>query len=94
VQEIVGAMRTLEPRALGLSIVFPPDDGALRRDLRKLRGLLPERIPILIGGRAAEPYGDLLREIKAIRVDNLEELYPVLDKLQRTRKPAMKPRAK
>jgi DNA-binding transcriptional MerR regulator/methylmalonyl-CoA mutase cobalamin-binding subunit len=83
VEEIVGALRNLQPRALGLSIVYPPDDAALRRDLEKLRELLPKECALLIGGRSSSGYDDLLRKIKAIEVRQLEELYPVLDTLQR-----------
>ena len=83
VQEIAGALRNLEPDVLGLSIVFPPDDEPLRRDLRKLRGLVPARIPLIIGGRSADAYLSVLREIRATLVEELSGLYPVLDKLQR-----------
>lgn len=92
VQEIVGAVRSLEADALGLSIVFPPDDQQLRRDLRKLRTLLPDDFPLIIGGRSAENYADLLAEIDAQLVDKLEELYPVLNQLT-GRKPKRKARA-
>ena len=87
-------MRNLEPNVLGLSIVFPPDDDQLRRDLRKLRGLLPSHIPLVIGGRSADAYADTLRAVKAILVEELEGLYPVLDKLQRDHRSAAKKRAK
>ena len=83
VEELAGSMRNLQPRAVGLSIVFPPDDEALRRDLRKLRELLPAETALIVGGRSAEAYETVLREIKAIVVENLEELYPVLEKLGR-----------
>ncbi len=83
VQEIVGALRELKPTALGLSLVFPPDDKVLRSDLRKLRALLPADIPLLIGGRSANGYADLLKEIDAIHVESLEQLFPVLDRLQK-----------
>jgi DNA-binding transcriptional MerR regulator/methylmalonyl-CoA mutase cobalamin-binding subunit len=94
VQEIVGALRNLEPHVLGLSIVFPPDDDQLRRDLRKLRGLLPSHIPLIIGGRSAENYTDVLREVKAVLVEKLDDLYPVLDKLHRNRPRAAQKRTK
>ncbi|MDQ3119642.1 MAG: MerR family transcriptional regulator [Verrucomicrobiota bacterium] len=91
VEEFVGALRNLQPRAVGLSIVFPPDDEALRRDLRKLGELLPRECALLIGGQSSGAYEDVLREIKAIEVKSLEELYPVLDALQRSkRRPASK----
>jgi methanogenic corrinoid protein MtbC1 len=94
VQEMVGALRNLAPTAMGLSIVFPPNDEQLRRDLRKLRGLLPAHIPLIIGGRSAENYSDVLREVKAVLVEKLEDLYPVLDKLRRDRATAAKKREK
>jgi DNA-binding transcriptional MerR regulator/methylmalonyl-CoA mutase cobalamin-binding subunit len=94
VEEMVGALRNLQPRALGLSIVYPPDDDALRRDLRKLRDLLPKECALLIGGRSSSGYTDLLRKIKAIEVRQLEDLYPVLDKLQRPQSTSAKPKRK
>lgn len=94
VEEIAGVLRNLRPRAMGLSIVFPSDDAALRRDLKKLPGLLPDGCALLVGGRSAGSYADLLRTIKAIQIDTLVELYPVLDQLQRSQKPTAKTRAK
>ena len=95
VEEMVGALRNLQPRALGLSIVYPPDDAALRRDLEKLRELLPKECALLIGGRSSSGYTDLLRKIKAIEVRQLEDLFPVLDKLQRPQSAtAAKPKRK
>lgn len=83
IEEFVGAVRYLQPRAAGLSIVFPPDDEALRGDLRKLAELLPNECKFLVGGRSAESYADTLREIKATLIPRLEDLYPVLEQLQR-----------
>ncbi|MDQ6765997.1 MAG: MerR family transcriptional regulator [Verrucomicrobiota bacterium] len=94
VEELAGALRNLQPRALGLSIVFPPDDAALARDLRKLKTLLPRDCAFIVGGRSAADYGGLLRELKAIRVGNLEELYPILDALHREKPKRLTPRAK
>lgn len=94
IEEFVGAVRNLKPRAVGLSIVFPPDDTALRRDLKKLRELLPRECAFLVGGRSAVSYTEILREIKAIHVRKLEELFPVLDTLQRGGKRLTKARAK
>ncbi|MDQ6809650.1 MAG: MerR family transcriptional regulator [Verrucomicrobiota bacterium] len=83
-EEFAGAMQNLQPRAVGLSIVFPPDDLVLKRDLVKLRKLLPRDCALIVGGRSAASYTAVLRQIKAIVVDTLEDLYPVLDKLSRT----------
>ncbi len=94
IEELVGALRDLKPRAVGLSIIFPPDDAALRRDLKKLRALLPKNYPVIVGGRSAESYVDILHEIKAIQVQQLEQLFPVLDTLQRNGTRQTKLRAK
>lgn len=82
-EEFAGAMRDLQPRAVGLSIVFPPDDSALKNDLRKFRKLLPPKSAIIVGGRSIDSYRPVLREIKAIVANSLSDLYPALDKLRR-----------
>lgn len=94
IEEFVGALRNLKPRAVGLSLIFPPDDEALRMDLRKLGKLLPDECALLIGGRASSGYEDVLREIKAIRVVKLEDLFPVLETLQRRKRRRAASRAK
>jgi len=94
IEEFAGAVRNLKPRAVGLSIVFPPDDKALRRDLKKLDELLPKECAFLVGGRSASGYADILRGMKAILIETLEGLFPVLDTLQRKTRPARKTPAK
>lgn len=84
IEEFAGAVRHLQPRAVGLSIVFPPDDVALRADLAKLPDLLPKGCAVLAGGRSVETYADVLGGLKAIIVLELQKLYPALDRLQRT----------
>ncbi len=83
IEELAGAASRLGARAVGLSIVYPAEDEALFHDLRRLRELLPSDCAILVGGRLAGEYGTVIREIKAIRLENLPDLYPVLDKLAR-----------
>lgn len=84
IEEFAGAMRDLQPRAVGLSIVFPSDDRSLKRDLVKLRKLLPPECAVIVGGRSVASYKPVLRQIKALVIEELEDLYPVLDKLSRT----------
>lgn len=83
IEEFIGAARKLEARAVALSIVFPPDDEVLAADLLKLPKLLPKNCAIIVGGRSANAYTKVLRKIKAIEVTKLEDLFPVLDSLQR-----------
>ncbi len=94
IQEFIGAAHRLEARAVALSIVFPPDDEALTADLLKLPKLLPKNCAVLVGGRSAPAYASVLRRIKAIQVEKLEDLFPVLDSLQQPTKSAAQRRAK
>lgn len=82
IEEFAGAARRLEPRAVALSIVFPPDDELLTADLLKLPKLLPSNCAVIVGGRSASAYAAVLRKIKAIQVSELEGIFPVLDQLQ------------
>ncbi|MBA3273125.1 MAG: MerR family transcriptional regulator [Chthoniobacterales bacterium] len=93
-EEFIGAAHRLEARAVALSIVFPPDDEALAADLLKLPKLLPKDCPVIVGGRSAPAYAEILREIKAVQMDKLEDLFPVLDSLQRAGKSTASQRAK
>ncbi len=94
IEEFVGAAHRLEARAVALSIVFPPDDEALTADLLKLPRLLPKNCAVLVGGRSAPAYASVLRTIKAIQVEKLEDLFPVLDSLQQPSRSASQRRAK
>lgn len=85
IHELAGAVRNLQPRAVALSLVFPPNDAELAKDLMKLRKLLPAECALLVGGRSAAGYKEELRKIKAIHVETLAAFYPVLDKLTRTK---------
>lgn len=81
IEELIGAATALKPKAVGLSIVFPPDDEMLRKDLGKLRKLLPRSCSIVIGGRSAENYLLAFGKHGAIYVESLSKFYPILDKL-------------
>ncbi|MGI8821338.1 MAG: MerR family transcriptional regulator [Chthoniobacterales bacterium] len=94
VEELAGALARLQPRAVGLSIVYPPDDAALRRDLRKLGRLLAPDCALLVGGESAASYTELLQTIGAIYVAQLDDLFPVLNGLQRSRSGSGRTRAK
>ena len=86
IEELVGAAKQLNARAIGLSVMFPPDDALLTADLLKLPKLLPPNCAVIVGGRSVDTYSDTLKHIGAIQVGKLEELYPVLDSLQQTKR--------
>lgn len=81
--EIAGAARQNRARAVALSIVYPEDDPRLDGELATLRDLLPEALPILIGGRATNAYRRCLERIGALPINDLEHLSKTLDELRR-----------
>jgi methanogenic corrinoid protein MtbC1 len=81
-EEIALAARQKRGRAVALSIVYPADDPHLSEELRKLRGLLPETLPILAGGAAAPAYGKAISSIKGKLVPDLPSLRVILESLR------------
>jgi MerR family transcriptional regulator, light-induced transcriptional regulator len=81
-EEIAGAARLQGVRAVAVSLVYPEDDPLLEAELRRLRRLLPQEVPLLVGGRAAPAYQGLLREIAAIQLRDLAALRSQLDVLR------------
>ncbi|MFL6193771.1 MAG: MerR family transcriptional regulator [Thermoanaerobaculia bacterium] len=70
-EEIAAAALQTSARAVAISITYPPDDPLLVDDLRRLRRLLGSRTVMIVGGRALPAYNAVLREIGAIRVEDL-----------------------
>lgn len=63
--EIAAAASIKRATAVGLSIVYPPDDYELPGELILLRRLLPAETAIIAGGRAAPAYAAVLDKIGA-----------------------------
>lgn len=80
--EIAGAALQNGARAVLLSIVYPADDRWLPRDMVQLRKLLPPSVEIVVGGRSAQAYAEVLKEIGAIAPDGLEELSDLLEEMR------------
>ncbi len=80
--ELAGAARQNKAKAVALSVVYPTDDPALPDELRRLREALPESVAIIVGGRAAPAYADVLREIGATVVDSPAAFERELEKLR------------
>jgi len=73
-EEIVAVSDSLGAKVVALSIVYPSDDPQLRKDLLNLKKMLPENVSLIVGGRAANGYMDILEEINAIVVKNTKHL--------------------
>jgi DNA-binding transcriptional MerR regulator/methylmalonyl-CoA mutase cobalamin-binding subunit len=84
--EISHAAAQNEVRAVALSIVYPEDDSSLPGELETLRTYLPQSIPIIVGGRAAGAYADVLDKIGAVQPRTLSALYDELNSIRRTRR--------
>lgn len=87
-EEIAAAAVQKGAKAVALSIVYPPDDGLLADEIRRLRRLLPRTTELIVGGRAAASYAAALDEAGARRVESLKELREELDLLRTTPLPA------
>ncbi len=59
--------------AVALSVVYPEADPQVSSELTALRRYLPPSIKIVVGGRAARSYSDVLTEIQAHQVEDLTE---------------------
>lgn len=71
--EIVSALKQKPARVVGLSIVYPPDDPNVARELRRLQELLPEDVVLMIGGRSASSYHDSVTDTETILTASLED---------------------
>ena len=73
-EEIGAVVSHLNAKVVALSIVYPNDDPHLKHELKKLHQLLPTGVSIIVGGRAANGYLDVLDEIGAVTVKNTKQL--------------------
>lgn len=72
-EEIIAAAIRINSKVIALSIVYPDDQMALRRDLKKLGEVLPKNMKLIIGGNGAQYFKDVLNEINANIVADFEE---------------------
>ncbi len=80
-EEIAAAAVNNRVKAVCLSIIYPPSDARLFRDLAKLRQLLPEKTELIIGGRVAFSYADILTKIGATLIADLPSFRQELESL-------------
>lgn len=78
VEEIAKSAEMNDAIAVALSVVYPHDDPTLGDDIRKLRRLLPDKTWLLVGGRAAFGYLDVIEEVDARYITDLKSLRSTL----------------
>ena len=81
-EEIAAAVIANNASALGLSLVYPPDDPRVHDEIKKIARYLSGQAEIIIGGRSARFYGDLFAEIGAHRVDGIDDFCSKLNFLR------------
>ena len=81
-EEIAAAALQKSARAVALSITYPPDDPLLATELEKLGRLLPASVRLVVGGRSAGAYGEVLDAAGACRIDELPALRDELARLR------------
>ncbi len=81
-EEIAAAVRQNRTRAVGLSIVYPTDDPHVRTELRRLQQLLDPQVAVLVGGRSAGSYRDVIEASGMIYASDLAALREALDSLR------------
>lgn len=82
-EDIAAAAVRRRSRAVAISIIHPPSEAEVAREVTTLRRLLPAQTEILAGGSAAPSYDAVLREIGAHRLESLRDLRAELDRLRR-----------
>jgi DNA-binding transcriptional MerR regulator/methylmalonyl-CoA mutase cobalamin-binding subunit len=81
-EDIAAAVQQDPARAVGLSIIYPPDDPRLPQELARLRRYIGPDTPLFVGGRAAAGYDDMLQCVMAIRPKELAEFRAYLEALR------------
>lgn len=81
--DVALVVRQTGARAVALSIVYPFRDSEVEAQLRRLRAELPDGLPLLVGGAAAESYAGALEDVEAVRLNGFRSLRSVLEQLER-----------
>ena len=81
-EEIAAAIEALGAQAIALSIVYPPDDPHLASELQLLRRSLPAEVVMIIGGRSARNYQEVLDTIGALVLSDMSSLRTTLETLR------------
>lgn len=82
--EIARAAVRRGARAVAVSVVYPQSRERVADELRTLGGSLPPGVRVLVGGAAAAGYEEVVREIGAVRIPDLQELRAALEGLRAT----------
>jgi DNA-binding transcriptional MerR regulator/methylmalonyl-CoA mutase cobalamin-binding subunit len=81
-EEVSAVVSHLKAKVVALSLVYPADDPLLKKELKKLKQILPTGVSIIAGGRATGGYLDVLDEIGTLVVKNTQQLKVELEAIR------------
>ncbi|MGE3537415.1 MAG: MerR family transcriptional regulator [Candidatus Tectimicrobiota bacterium] len=87
--EIAVAAQRPRTRAIALSLIYPDDDPRLSYELRTLHRALPPAVVLLVSGRAALAYREILESIGACRLSTIASLRSQLAALRASSAPGV-----
>ena len=80
-EEIAAAVKHSGARAVAISITHLLDQHSLVDELRKLRRYIDDEVNFFVGGRAVTDYAQILEEVNANYIKNIEQFSDVLNSL-------------
>ena len=80
--DIAKAGNQRQVRVVGLSVVYPSDNMSVGRELPLLRQYLGQEVAIIIGGRGAGYYKDIIESVSGILVSDLADFRSKLKTLR------------
>ncbi len=80
--EFAMAVQKSQARAVGISIIYPPDDPRTVEELRRIRQMLTDTVDIIVGGESSTSYAGELTRLRMFHVKNLSELRQQLGRLR------------
>jgi len=80
-EEIAVAVKYVDAQALTLSLSFASDDHLVHKELRKLKKLIGNDVALIVGGRAAYHFQELLSEIGVLTINSYQHFRELLKEL-------------
>ena len=87
-EDIAAAVQLDQASAIGLSIIYPPDDPHLPQELAKLRRYLASDVTVFVGGLGSASYQEILDSLGVVRLRDLQEFRRHLEALRTRQAPA------
>jgi DNA-binding transcriptional MerR regulator/methylmalonyl-CoA mutase cobalamin-binding subunit len=87
-EDIAAAVQQDQARAIGLSIIYPPDDPHLPQELARLHRYLAADVTVFVGGLGSAGYQKILESLGVVRPRDLQEFRRHLETLRIVQAPA------